>query len=99
MDGLVAALGALKLPVKVHPWNNNAIQYPRLIAELQMAGAFTSAMMRELCRSMDLDAEDLEELVNRACVEWDQIVANTNPPRNQSMRRNFGTLYGRRKKK
>jgi hypothetical protein len=35
-------------------WQNNLIQFPRLISELQIAGAFTPDIMENLMESMDL---------------------------------------------
>jgi hypothetical protein len=63
---------------KSNSWEINAVQFPRLISELQACGAFTRHMMVALCHSMDLKPRDLEELIERACVEWDRIVADTN---------------------
>jgi hypothetical protein len=54
-------------------WDNNDIQFPRLIAELQMAGAFTPEVMEALQDSMDLELADIDELMTRADVLWDQI--------------------------
>lgn len=56
-------------------WDNNEIQFPRLIAEMQMAGAFSEDVIMELCESMDLEPEEVQELVNRACDAWDEIKA------------------------
>ena len=58
-------------------WNDNSIQYPRLIAELQAVGAFRPSVMRDLCESMDLEHEDVLELVDRAVDEWDEIKQST----------------------
>jgi len=71
--------GALAHPVEVSTpnWENNAIQYPRLIAELQMAGAFSQEVMEFLSESTDLSYWELGELVDRACEEWDAIKAAT----------------------
>lgn len=58
-------------------WLNNGIQFPRLIAELEMAGAFTPEVVQTLCESMDLVEADVMELVERAQVSWDHIKGNT----------------------
>ena len=56
-------------------WKNNAIQFPRLIAELEAVGAFTPEVMRDLRESMDLEDENISEIVDRAQVEWEKAKA------------------------
>lgn len=47
-------------------WNNNELQFARLLWELDAAGAFTDEVIELLCRSMDLGGEELTSLLNRA---------------------------------
>lgn len=54
-------------------WKSNAIQFPRLIAELEAAGAFTPEITKTLCTEMDLTIEEISELVDRAQDEWEKI--------------------------
>jgi len=54
-------------------WRNNAIQFPRLIEELQGLGFFTPKVIREVAAVMDLETEEVEELLERAQFEWDDI--------------------------
>jgi len=54
-------------------WTNNAIQFPRLIAEAQAIGLFTESAMHDLEFAMDLTPDEVRELVSRACDEWDNI--------------------------
>jgi len=55
-------------------WKNNQIQFPRLIAELEAAGAFSFGMiMRQIGDSMDLTRDEILEVVERASNEWDKI--------------------------
>ena len=55
-------------------WANDAIQFPRLIAEMEAVGAFTDGRrMSELEEAMDLEQEDIMELVARAQAAWDDI--------------------------
>ena len=54
-------------------WKRNEIQFPRLIAELEAAGAFTGPVMDTLMESMDLTADQLDDLVSRSQDQWDQI--------------------------
>ena len=42
-------------------WKNNKIQYPRLLAELQMAGAFTPDIINLLVGSMDLSQSEMRQ--------------------------------------
>ncbi|MCK9433697.1 MAG: hypothetical protein M0R32_02475 [Candidatus Cloacimonetes bacterium] len=59
---------------KLHPWKNDRIQFARLIAELEMAGAFTRKnLMQDLCESMDLTEKEVLEIVERASNRFDEI--------------------------
>jgi hypothetical protein len=57
-------------------WEVSSIQFPRLIAELEAAGAFTDEVYKDLCESMDLTVDEVVELVDRAQNEWDRIKQN-----------------------
>jgi len=57
------------------PWKDDQIQFPRLIEELQGAGAFSSKVIDELCESMDLTMEDIAEITKRARFRWENIKA------------------------
>lgn len=54
-------------------WNNNELQFARLIAELEAAGAFTETVMQDLCISMDLEKNEVTELIDRAQKHWDEM--------------------------
>jgi hypothetical protein len=54
-------------------WNNNRIQFPRLIAELW--GVIDLKTLREVALSMDLDGGQVQELFERADKEWQKIKA------------------------
>ena len=58
-------------------WKNNAIQFPRLIAELDSAGGFTEEVSEYLCESMDVTMDELDDIVSRAQEEWDKIKEKT----------------------
>lgn len=58
-------------------WNNNAIQFPRLIAEIEGQGTFTEELMIKLAVEMDLSQLEVAEIIDRACSEWDEIKALT----------------------
>jgi hypothetical protein len=53
-----------------HNWQNNAIQFPRLIAELESVGAFPPNIINALADEMDLSPDEVLELVGRAQMEW-----------------------------
>jgi hypothetical protein len=55
-------------------WKNNRIQFPRLIAELEACGAFNDNVMSDLSASMCLDYARIRELIDRAQVEYDNII-------------------------
>jgi len=52
-------------------WENNSIQFPRLLAELQ--GLLTFDQLSSVAESMDLEEKQVEELLNRAITEWEGI--------------------------
>jgi hypothetical protein len=54
-------------------WEDDGIQFPRLIAEMEACGAFTPRVLDDLCESMDLDTGDIAELVDRAQTAWETI--------------------------
>lgn len=54
-------------------WNNDSIQFPRLIDELEAAGAFTKQVYEDLSASMDLSKREISELISRAQNEWERI--------------------------
>ncbi len=56
-------------------WDNDAIQFARLIAALETAGYFsrdTRYMERKVCQAMDIESPRFAELVERAkdVAEW-----------------------------
>lgn len=66
---------------KLHLWKNNRLQFARLIAELEMAGAFTkNSLMSDLRESMDLTDEQICEIVERASNVWDKAKLAICPP-------------------
>lgn len=59
---------------------NDAIWFPRLIAELEAAGALDTDMMRQVALSMDCTLDEVTELVDRARVTWDALKAKMAAP-------------------
>jgi hypothetical protein len=54
-------------------WENDNIQFPRFLAELEAVGAFTPEVYKSLEDSMDLTPDEISELINRAQVGWEHI--------------------------
>lgn len=54
----------------VQAWDDDQIQFPRLLSELH--GLVTELQVAELAESMDLEPADVEELFDRADVAWKQ---------------------------
>jgi hypothetical protein len=69
------------MPVKPENprWLDDAVQFPRLIAELESTGAFTPAVLQALSEEMDLTEADICELIDRAQAAWDDIKQRTKP--------------------
>ena len=59
-------------------WKNNELQFARLIAELEFAGVWLNRdILDKLVESMDLEETQIIEIVDRACLIWDKIKADT----------------------
>jgi hypothetical protein len=52
-------------------WNDNFLQFTRLIAEANAMGAFTPKRMKDMAESMDLDVIQVQWLIDRAEIEFD----------------------------
>ena len=61
-------------------WQNNSIQFPRLIAELQANGAIDGTVLLNVADSMDLNPREVDELISRAAEVWDDIKYRTLNP-------------------
>jgi hypothetical protein len=49
------------------PWNDNLLQFSRLITELDQVGVFDyDRFTDEVCVEMDMTHDDLKELISRA---------------------------------
>jgi hypothetical protein len=69
-------------------WDNDAVQFPRLLAELRAVG-LTNDQYRDLTTAMDLTFDEIDELLERAETAWQAIKAQT---RNGVYRRKSGTI-------
>lgn len=56
-------------------WADNAVQFPRLLAELQ--GVICEADLKAVAESMDLGTDEVLELFDRAVDEWERIKKET----------------------
>lgn len=68
----------LALPVAaemVALWEIDEAQFPRLIAELNAAGAITEDVKQQCCTSMDLTPAEFDELLDRADRAWERSKA------------------------
>lgn len=57
-------------------WNNNAVQFPRLLAEIM---ATQNLDLPALVESMDLTLDEVNELFDRADTVWESAKAGTVP--------------------
>lgn len=53
-------------------WENDKLQFARLISEIEVVGGFTNELNKELCDSMGLEDQDLMELIERAQKTFDK---------------------------
>jgi hypothetical protein len=51
------------------PWDDDLVQFPRLLCEIV---ATQSLDVPALCESMDLEPADIDELLERAHVQWER---------------------------
>ena len=58
-------------------WNDNSIQFPRLLAEIAATVELSPAQQVKLCESMDITFQELGELFDRAQDAWERIKYGT----------------------
>jgi hypothetical protein len=58
-------------------WQNDAIQFPRLLAEISANIDWTRRQLEDLMEATDLTKEQLMEIFERATTAWDTIKAKT----------------------
>ena len=56
-------------------WENNELQFARLLSELRACGHMTvdPTLNADLCHSMDLEPELIDELFDRAETLWEKL--------------------------
>lgn len=74
-DGLLDLLAGEPTMSGKSIWENNAVQFPRLLAEV--AGIMCPVDFTEVALSMDLKPDELHELFDRAIDEWERIKKET----------------------
>lgn len=47
-------------------WNNNKIQFPRIICEAYAVGAFTQTVIKDMSKRMNMTEQDAWDLIKRA---------------------------------
>jgi len=57
-------------------WQDNSIQFPRLLAEIQANIEISEKGWQDICSSMDINEVELEQLWNRAGDVWETIKEN-----------------------
>jgi hypothetical protein len=60
-------------------WNNDSIQFPRLLSEILAAG-LPDETLDELSISMDLERDEILEILNRADRQFEKIKQQRVPP-------------------
>lgn len=60
-------------------WENDAVQFPRLLAEISAIG-LSGEQVLCLCDSMDLEPTQIKELLTRADEAFDDIKSNIKTP-------------------
>ena len=58
-------------------WEVDGLQFARLIAETEVAGAFTADAIDDMADAMDLESGEICELIERAQAVWDKIKERT----------------------
>jgi len=54
-------------------WEDNYVQFTRLLAEIMATGCLTEEVWDTLLDEMDLESDDLSELFERAQEEWERM--------------------------
>ena len=54
-------------------WNNNSIQFPRLLSEIYANIELTEEQWTNLCNSMDLSQAEILEIMERADNVWQDL--------------------------
>jgi len=58
-------------------WEQDAVQFPRLLAEIMATVEINDSAWRELCESMDLSGDEILQIFDRAQREWERLLGNS----------------------
>ncbi len=58
-------------------WNNDKIQFARLLGEMNAVVDFTTDQKKDLCESMNLSWDEIGDILCRAQDTWDDIKTRT----------------------
>lgn len=78
------------------PWENNHVQFCRLLAEMAMVVDFTTPQLAALRESMDLEQEEIDALFDRAMIEFERVKVGK-PVRTVTPEREIETFNENRK--
>lgn len=62
-------------------WKNDKVQFARLIAEAEAAGAFTPKVLKDMADSMDLYRDEVRTVIGRAQDYFDEVKAKLCQPK------------------
>ena len=62
-------------PTPKNLWADDKVQFARVIAEAEAAGAFTNDIKQAMSDSMDLTKHEIDELIDRAQTYFDELKA------------------------
>lgn len=85
-EDALAFEGQFEVETRISCWDNNLIQFPRLIAAMEAIDSFTHNALCDLATKMCLSRDEVADLIERAQGEWVRI--------NKSL---VGKSYGRKK--
>lgn len=66
--------------MKKNLWKDDAVQFPRLLAEIAATLEITAEQWDSLAESMDLEPEEIGELFDRAQAAWERLKLRHCPP-------------------
>ena len=65
-------------------WKDNHVQFARLIAETEAAGAFTDTVLKDMSDGMDLTTHEIGQIIDRAQAERERIKLRLCPPNDKA---------------
>lgn len=68
-----------RIPRLFDAWGNDHLQFTRLLRELDLAGAYTPAVMARLTESMNCEEAGIDQLIERVTLAFDEYQARPAP--------------------